>query len=282
MKTLAYVFVRKNEILKGAFTLEPPGTKDADLGLKKLGDPDGGTGEAPSPEQPSVEEIHWCPDYSSAREWARDSKRPLCLFIRAKRSVSLPNMEATTLHNPEIIKILNQHFVPVKLDSATNPALIEAIGVSTFPTTVLASPDGKILLKREGYLDAPSLRRKLRAAQERIAKASVGDVESITINDRKMKIPVQVDKLATAKLQRLHLLVSADEGQSWRRACSITPDQSAFTFQATHDGLYWFVVQTQTEDGKIEPAKIDESLRPSLKVYIDTELKNVQDHWLLP
>ncbi len=47
------------------------------------------------------------------------------------------------------------------------------------------------------------------------------------------------------------------------------PDHPTFTFRSSHDGEYWFAVQTLTIDGKVSPT-LDSTVEPNLKVVVDT------------
>ena len=65
------------------------------------------------------------------------------------------------------------------------------------------------------------------------------------------------------------MLVSEDQGYHWERKSKTYPDHPAFTFRASHDGEYWFAVQTLTVDGKVSP-QLDSTIEPSMKVVVDT------------
>jgi hypothetical protein len=70
-------------------------------------------------------------------------------------------------------------------------------------------------------------------------------------------------------LVQLQLFVSTNRGRSWVAAAAATPDQRFFRFEAEHDGLYWFTVQTKDRSGRYFPPSL-EGIQPSLKVYVDT------------
>ena len=67
----------------------------------------------------------------------------------------------------------------------------------------------------------------------------------------------------------MHLLFSEDQGYHWRGSSKTFPDHPTFTFRSSHDGEYWFAVQTVTIDGKVSP-KLDSTVEPNLKVIVDT------------
>ena len=53
------------------------------------------------------------------------------------------------------------------------------------------------------------------------------------------------------------------------RSSKTFPDHPTFTFRSSHDGEYWFAVQTLTIDGKVSPT-LDSTVEPNLKVVVDT------------
>src|SRR5439155_2447315 len=53
--------------------------------------------------------------------------------------------------------VLNEQFIPLKVDAQRDPRLTEALRIQSYPTLVLAAPDGKILGTLEGYMEAGRL-----------------------------------------------------------------------------------------------------------------------------
>jgi uncharacterized protein YyaL (SSP411 family) len=73
-------------------------------------------------------------------------------------------MEATTYHDPEVRKILDAHFVAVKVDVDSRPDFEERYGEWGWPATVLMTADGRELGKYRGYLPPEQFVEILRAA----------------------------------------------------------------------------------------------------------------------
>ena len=85
-------------------------------------------------------------------------------------------------HATAVVKALTEQFIPVKVNASRDPALAQALDITSFPTLVYAAPNGKILGQQDGYLDATiqeSLRRRpvLGNAAPRFARqpVDVGD-----------------------------------------------------------------------------------------------------------
>jgi hypothetical protein len=82
------------------------------------------------------------------------------------------------------------------------------------------------------------------------------------------QIPFQAGADAP-RLKQLQLFVSTDRGRSWQPSAVATPNQRRFKFEAEHDGLYWFTVQTKDHEGRYFPPTLERA-QPSLKVFVDT------------
>ena len=66
---------------------------------------------------------------------------------------------------------------------------------------------------------------------------------------RNFRIPFNLNASGKDRIKELHLLVSEDYGYHWRVNSKTYPEQPVFTFRSSHDGEYWFAVQTRTVDG---------------------------------
>jgi thioredoxin-like negative regulator of GroEL len=107
------------------------------------------------------QEIDWRRDYNEARREAQDKNRPLVLDIGTENCFWCKKLDATTFRESAIVALVNERFVPLKVDAHKSPALAEALRIQSYPTLVLAGPDGKILGTLEGYHDAPRLQEHL-------------------------------------------------------------------------------------------------------------------------
>ena len=86
---------------------------------------------------------------------------------------------------------------------------------------------------------------------------------------RNFRIPFNLNADGRERVKELHLLVSEDLGYHWRPISKTFPDHPTFTFRSSHDGEYWFAVQTLTLDGKVSPT-LDATVEPNLRVVVDT------------
>jgi polysaccharide export outer membrane protein len=87
------------------------------------------------------------------------------------------------------------------------------------------------------------------------------------VGKRSFRIPFHRD--AARNVKEVVLFVSDDEGRTYRQAATATPDEKSFDFTAPSDGVYGFVIQAITGDGK-EPAVVA-GAKPMLRVCVDTK-----------
>jgi thioredoxin-related protein len=105
-----------------------------------------------------AQEVHWRHDYDAAMREAEQTARPLLLDFGTAGCSWCRKLDKTTFHAPVIVQLLNERLVPVKIDAEQNERLTQALGIQGFPCLVIASPDGKVQYRHEGYLDASELK----------------------------------------------------------------------------------------------------------------------------
>lgn len=110
------------------------------------------------------EEVSWRANYNAARKEAQEKNRPLLLDFGTDNCVWCDKLDATTFKDAQVIGLMNEHFIPLKVEAQKNPQLVEALNIQSYPTLVLAAPDGKILDTIEGYRDAVKFQEHLQKA----------------------------------------------------------------------------------------------------------------------
>jgi uncharacterized protein YyaL (SSP411 family) len=101
--------------------------------------------------------VHWRTDYHAARKEAQEKGLPVFIEIGTADCVYCRKQDATTFRDAGVIRMLNTRFVPLRVDGNKERALVQALRVQVYPTTVLAAPDGKIVDFVQGYLSAKQL-----------------------------------------------------------------------------------------------------------------------------
>lgn len=91
----------------------------------------------------------------------------------------------------------------------------------------------------------------------RSSQANRNATDDVTImNARRMAFPVKIDPERQARIAKVHLFVSEDEGRTWIVASSVPASADLIQFTAPADGLYWLTIQVEARDGTREPEKL--------------------------
>jgi TolA-binding protein len=99
-------------------------------------------------------EIHFRTNYSEARLEAEKKGLPIVLFLTTDNCMWCQRLVAETFGEPTITKVMNEKYVPLRVHALQDPGLIQSLKVTSFPTVILAGPDGKILTTIQGFKDA--------------------------------------------------------------------------------------------------------------------------------
>jgi thioredoxin-related protein len=109
----------------------------------------------------AADEVHWRYDYTAARRESAQTARPMFLDFSTEWCMPCKRLEQTTFRDPAVVKLLNEQFIPVKLDGSKEKILLDLLHVQVFPTLILAGPDGRIVRSIEGYVEAGRLLEQL-------------------------------------------------------------------------------------------------------------------------
>jgi len=108
-----------------------------------------------------AEEIKWQTDLKQAATQARSEDKAMLIQIGASWCGFCHKMDRETYKDAKVIKHINSCFVPIRVDADENSELVEAIGVAGLPTTVIITPQLKIVKKISGYVAAPEMQGHL-------------------------------------------------------------------------------------------------------------------------
>jgi thioredoxin-related protein len=114
------------------------------------------------------QEVQWRHDYSAARHEAQAKGRPLFLDFGTQNCFWCKKLDVTTFRDPTIIGILNERFIPLKVEAEKEPNLTQTLGIQSFPTLVFAAPDGQILDMFSSYVEPAALNEHLLRALARV------------------------------------------------------------------------------------------------------------------
>jgi thioredoxin-like negative regulator of GroEL len=102
----------------------------------------------------AVPEVHWRREYNAARQEALKKGRPIILDFGTDHCFWCQKLDVTTFRDETVVRLMNERFIPLKINAEKEPKLASLLRVQSYPTLVIGAPDGKILNFQEGYLDA--------------------------------------------------------------------------------------------------------------------------------
>ncbi|MGH2378237.1 MAG: thioredoxin domain-containing protein [Candidatus Limnocylindria bacterium] len=98
-----------------------------------------------SPRPNRASEIRWREWGPQAFEEAKAQDRPILLGISAVWCHWCHVMDETSYSDPEVIRLINERYVPVRVDNDQRPDVNRRYNMGGWPTTAFLSPDGEIL-----------------------------------------------------------------------------------------------------------------------------------------
>lgn len=113
-------------------------------------------------------EVAWSEWSREAFERAREEDKPILLSVQAGWCHWCHVMNDTTFRDPEVLALLDEHFVVIRADGDARPDLAERYRRWGWPATVFLAPDGERILALRGYREPERFRailESVRAAQ---------------------------------------------------------------------------------------------------------------------
>src|SRR5947208_1281467 len=83
-----------------------------------------------------TDEIDWRKDYASALQEAQAKGLPLVLDFGTDACLWCDKLDVTTFRDPDVIRLVNACFVPLKVHAARYPELVEHLKIQGYPTFV--------------------------------------------------------------------------------------------------------------------------------------------------
>lgn len=155
----------------------------------------------------AVEPIKWQGWTPDLFQKSSAEKRLVILDMKAVWCHWCHVMEETTYRDPEVVELINKHFVAVQVDQDGNPDLSNRYGEWGWPATILFAPDGTEIAKLRGYRNPDEFEAILKAfiadptpgpsvdKRPDIAPAQSHSLTEVTRNKLKAKWIEAYDKL---------------------------------------------------------------------------------------
>jgi len=93
----------------------------------------------------AAQEVNWRASYQAARKEAEEKNKPIMLDFGTESCFWCKRLDASTFKDPAVVGLLNEQFIPLKVDAEKELQLAQGLKITSYPTIVMASPDGKIL-----------------------------------------------------------------------------------------------------------------------------------------
>lgn len=120
----------------------------------------------------SAQQVKWRYDYNAARKEAEDAKLPLIIDFGTENCFWCKKLDQTTFLDSDVSGVMNDKFIPLKIDANKDANLANALQIQSYPTIVLATPDGKILERIVGYKESAEFQLILRRTLASISPAT--------------------------------------------------------------------------------------------------------------
>ena len=98
-----------------------------------------------SPRPNRAAEIGWRPWSEKAFQEAQVADKPVLLAISAVWCHWCHVMDETSYSDPEVIRLINERYVPVRVDNDERPDVNRRYNMGGWPTTAFLTPDGEIV-----------------------------------------------------------------------------------------------------------------------------------------
>ena len=112
--------------------------------------------------------VEWRPWGRAAFEEARAAQVPVLLALGPRWCSATAAMMRGAYADPRVADVLDDRFVPIRVDAEARPDVAERYGLAGWPTTVFLTPDGD-MLGGETYATAGRMRDLLRRVADAFA-----------------------------------------------------------------------------------------------------------------
>ena len=139
-------------------------------------------------------EIAWSKDLQKASLEAAKQRKPMLVMVGARWCGFCHKMLDQTFANPALVARINARFVPVLIDFDEQPALFEALHISSLPTVLVMTSDRHILGRQIGFQSVAQLDTQLASIKTSEPKSPLHSKSAVSVPTRNQR-----DTLTAAK-----------------------------------------------------------------------------------
>ncbi len=108
--------------------------------------------------------------YPAAWKAAQESNRPILIFVSMPNCHYCVKMKKQVLRIPHVKQMVAESFETLHADRYANAKLISKLKIKWYPTTVLVSPNNKVLDVIEGYAEVSPFKNRLQTGLASLQK----------------------------------------------------------------------------------------------------------------
>jgi YHS domain-containing protein/thiol-disulfide isomerase/thioredoxin len=111
----------------------------------------------------SADTLSWRKNLDTAAAEAAAAGKPMLVKVSTSWCGYCKKMARETFRDQSVVDHISTCFVPVQLDGDADRQIVKSMGVKSYPTTIIVSPEMKIVSKITGFRTAKQLSHELAA-----------------------------------------------------------------------------------------------------------------------
>ena len=115
------------------------------------------------------EPIHWHDGMQTAWRSMQAEQRPMLLFITMDGCHHCTRMKSQTYRDHRVVDRIRESYVAAAVNGRRQPEIARRLGVRVYPTTVIISPEFRVVESIRGYVPPAELSARLAQLSQRMA-----------------------------------------------------------------------------------------------------------------
>jgi thioredoxin-related protein len=115
------------------------------------------------------EGINWHQEMPAAWQSMRDERRPMLLFVTMDGCRHCTRMKSQTYQDERVVGRIRTSFVAAAINGPRQPDVARRLGVRVYPTTLIISPEYRVIESIRGFVSPDEMTSRLAAISERLA-----------------------------------------------------------------------------------------------------------------